>query len=42
MEDITYTKSTEAGNYRFNPFCDAVETYIQQKNGKDFDFHFEP
>jgi hypothetical protein len=24
IDDTSYVKSKDAGNYRFNPFCDAV------------------
>jgi hypothetical protein len=41
MEDISYIKSKAAGNYRFNPFCDAVEIFLKNKNNTNFDKEFQ-
>jgi hypothetical protein len=40
MDDTSYIKSKDAGNYRFNPFCDAVEIFMKRKDNTHFDFHF--
>lgn len=40
MEDVNYIKSTDAGNYRFDPFCDAVDIYIKMKDKSKFDGNF--
>ena len=40
MEDVSYVKSKDAGNYRFNPLCDTVEIFIKMKNRQIFDYHF--
>lgn len=41
MDDTSYIKSKEAGNYRFNPFCDAIEIYIKAKDKNKFSRHFK-
>lgn len=40
MEDVNYVKSKDAGNYRFDPFCDSVEIYLRMKNLSKFDGNF--
>jgi hypothetical protein len=32
MDETTYFKSKDAGNYRFNPFCDAVEIFLNSRD----------
>ena len=41
MDDTSYIKSKDAGNYRFNPYCDAVEIFLKRKNNANFDFDFK-
>lgn len=41
MDDTSYIKSKDAGNYRFNPYCDAVEIFLKRKNNANFDFNFK-
>jgi hypothetical protein len=40
MQDVSFIKSADAGNYKFDPFCGAIEIYIKMKNGTKFDGNF--
>ena len=33
-------KSKDAGNYRFDPFCEAIEVVLVRKDGKSFENNF--
>jgi hypothetical protein len=41
MDDTSYIKSKEAGNYRFNPFCDAIEIFIKMRDKSNMTRHFK-
>jgi hypothetical protein len=40
MDETHFVKNKDAGNYRFDPFCDALEIYLKRKDEKLFDFNF--
>jgi hypothetical protein len=41
MDGTIYTNNKDAGNYRLNPFCDAVEIFMKRKDNSNFDVDFK-